>query len=107
MLLRVAVSTFLLYDAFARPHVPIDLTDLVPQLAAAAAGILLLVGLWTPVAGMLVALLQIWIPFSHIGDLGERLLAAAVASALSLIGPGSWSVDALVFGRKRIFIQGR
>ena len=107
MLLRVAASTFLLYDAFARPQVPIGLTGGIAQLAAAAAGILLLVGLWTPVAGILITLLQIWIAVSHTGDLGARLLAAAVASALSLIGPGSWSVDALVFGRKRIFIQGR
>jgi hypothetical protein len=107
MLLRLAVSTFLLCDAFALLPQPIDLSSAVPQLGAAAAGILLLVGLWTPVVGMLVALLQIWIALSPIGDLGARLLTAAVASALSLIGPGAWSIDAHVFGRKRISIRDR
>jgi putative oxidoreductase len=107
LLLRFAVSTFVLYDAFARLHQPVDTNGVISELSAATAGIFLLVGLWTPIAGMLVALLEIWIVLSHVSDLDARLLATAVALALSLIGPGAWSVDALAFGRKRISIQGR
>jgi len=103
----MAVSTFLFCDAFARSQQPVGLSDAVAQVGAAAAGALLLIGLWTPIAGILVTLLEIWIALSTGSGFGARLLASAVALALSLIGPGAWSVDALMFGRKRISIQGR
>ena len=68
----------------------------------AIAGALLLIGLWTPVASGSVALLQLSIylsgprlehPFGHayIGVLGV---------ALALLGPGAWSIDSRLFGRK-------
>ena len=107
MLLRLTVSAFLIYDVLIRLLGAEDVGHAIPQTGAAALGILLFAGIWTPVAGALVFFLQVWICVAHREDFGAHVLAAAIALALSLIGPGAWSVDALVFGRRRISIQDR
>jgi len=71
---------------------------------AIAAGILLLAGLWTPVAATLVAIFQLWSIFSQPGDPWTRILLGTLGIALGLLGPGAWSVDARLFGWKRIGI---
>jgi uncharacterized membrane protein YphA (DoxX/SURF4 family) len=70
-------------------------------------GILLLAGFWTPVAGALQAIIEVWIFFSRGDGSYVHLLLAALGVSLVLLGPGSWSVDARLFGRKRIDIRGR
>ena len=74
----------------------------VPQMIAAGAGILLLVGLWTPVVGAVVAGAEVWIVFSGAGDPWKPLLLATLGATLAMIGPGAWSIDARLFGRKHI-----
>jgi uncharacterized membrane protein YphA (DoxX/SURF4 family) len=74
-------------------------------LLTAGIGILLLIGLWTPVAGALAALDAAWLAFSSPGDARFYILLAALAAALALLGPGAWSVDARLFGWKRIEIR--
>jgi putative oxidoreductase len=69
---------------------------------AAVAGILLVAGLWTPIVGTLVALLQLWSIFSEAGDPRVHILLGTIGAALALLGPGGWSVDARLFGWKRI-----
>jgi uncharacterized membrane protein YphA (DoxX/SURF4 family) len=69
---------------------------------AAVAGILLVAGLWTPIVGTLVALLQLWSIFSEAGDPWVHILLGTIGAALALLGPGGWSVDARLFGWKRI-----
>ena len=67
----------------------------------AGPGLLLLVGLWTPLAGMAVAAIEL----SHIltsEDIVAPLMAATMAGALAMLGPGRWSLDARLFGWKRI-----
>jgi putative oxidoreductase len=75
---------------------------LLPQLIATGAGIFLLVGLWTPVAGTLVAMLEVWMIFVVAGDPWVSIMLATLGAALAMIGPGAWSIDAQLFGRKRI-----
>jgi putative oxidoreductase len=72
---------------------------------ASGAGILLLAGLWTPIAGVLAAVIEIWHIFSQPGDASVHIMLATLAIALALIGPGAWSVDARLFGWKRIDIR--
>ena len=74
----------------------------VPQSIGAPAGILLLAGLWTPVAGAIVALVEVWIAFSRGGNPSFPVMLASLGAALAMIGPGAWSIDARLFGRKRI-----
>ena len=64
-------------------------------------GILLIPGLWTPIAGTSVALLELCnaaLP----GDAWVRVLLATIGGALALLGPGLWSIDARLFGWKRV-----
>ena len=77
------------------------------QLVAAGAAALLLVGLWTPIAGVLLALAELCLVFSHPVDPWMHILLGALGAGLAMLGPGAWSVDAHLFGRKRIYIPQR
>src|SRR5262245_50863295 len=79
--------------------------------AALAAGIVLglsiIAGLWTPVTGVLIAILEVGFFVSHAGDLWMHLFLTTLGICLSLLGPGAWSVDARLFGWRRIDIEFR
>jgi putative oxidoreductase len=76
----------------------------IPQLAAAIAGIFLVSGLFTPVAGVVIVLSQAWMAlapaFANDSERSMRLFLAAAAASVAMLGPGAWSVDARRFGRK-------
>lgn len=72
-----------------------------------ALALLLIAGLWTPVAGWLVALVEVWSAFSRTSDPWFYILLGTLCIALALLGPGAWSADARLFGWKRIDIQDR
>jgi putative oxidoreductase len=73
-----------------------------PELIAASLGIFILLGLWTPVVGTLVGLTEVWIFFSRPTSPWIPLILAILGVTLAMIGPGAWSVDARLFGRKHI-----
>ena len=77
------------------------------RIAALGVGSLLLAGLWTPIAGALQAAIEVWIVFSSGDAVVAHLLRAALGLSLVMLGPGAWSVDAQLFGRKLIDIRGR
>lgn len=74
----------------------------VPELIGAGLGIFILLGLWTPVAGTLLGLIEVWIIFFRASDPWACLVLATLGVTLAMIGPGAWSVDARLFGRKHI-----
>jgi putative oxidoreductase len=80
------------------------------DLIAAAGGIFLLAGLWTPLTGSVLAVDQLWTAFSqHFSQLGSQwihILLAVLSAAVAMLGPGAVSVDARLFGRKRFDIGG-
>jgi uncharacterized membrane protein YphA (DoxX/SURF4 family) len=79
---------------------------------AICSGICLVLGFLTPVAGFLTCLLALLLnpPGGALaeprvfGFLLSTVLIVAVAAAIALTGPGAWSMDARVFGLRRIAI---
>jgi membrane-bound ClpP family serine protease len=65
-------------------------------------GLFLISGLWTPIVGTLVALLETWQIMTIAGDWWVPLLLGTVGVALAMLGPGLWSVDARLFGWRRV-----
>ena len=107
LLLRVAAALPLLIGgSFELRGVPHS-WGYATQFIAVIDGVLLLAGLWTPVAGTLKTVIEIWIIFTSGHALVAHLLRAILGASLVMLGPGAWSVDARLFGRKRIDIRGR
>ena len=106
LLLRLLTGVVLIYFGIANVIEAHPLTIIVLQIIGVGAGILLLIGLWTPVAGVLVAIVKVWIAFSlilsHSGDPWISIAQAVLGAVLAMVGPGAWSIDARRFGRKRI-----
>lgn len=71
------------------------------------AGLLLIAGLWTPIAGSLIAVVGIGLALAGPEDPLTWVLFAAIGAALALVGPGAWSIDARLFGWKRIDLGNR
>ena len=74
------------------------------QLIASFAGILLVLGLWTPIVGTLIALLEVWVTVVRVGDPWTSSILATLGITVAMIGPGAWSLDARIFGRKHMAI---
>jgi hypothetical protein len=78
------------------------LTRIALSVLLAAAAILLTIGLFTPIVGTLVALIESCRIAILSADRLLYLLVATLGAALAMLGPGLWSVDARLFGWKRI-----
>lgn len=101
LLLRIAAATATILCGFGSPPLQ-ELSGKVFQGIAAATGALLLVGLWTPVAGLLQVCVELTGGFARDALGLNQLLLGALGLSLSMIGPGAWSIDARLFGRKQI-----
>ena len=66
------------------------------------AAILLIIGLYTPIVGTFVALIEGCRVVIISADRLLYLLLATIGVALAMLGPGLWSIDARLFGWKRI-----
>ena len=93
---RLLVGAAPLYCVVAKP----GRTVTTPQVIGALAGLLLIAGLWTPVAGVLVACAEAWTVLSSAAHPAIPAALAVLGVTLALIGPGEWSVDARLYGRK-------
>jgi putative oxidoreductase len=71
-----------------------------PYAADILSGLLLVAGFWTPIGGMLQALVEFSSVLSGAGY--EHIVRGMIGLSLAMLGPGAWSVDARLFGRKRI-----
>ena len=77
------------------------------EVVTAGAGILLLIGLWTPLAGALIAVAELGLAVLHPAERWMYVHFAAMGAALAMLGPGGCSLDARLFGRKQIQIPHR
>lgn len=104
---RVVTAAFLFYFGFECLNDDVGLALIVPSVIGACAGIFLLLGLWTPFCGTVVATAELWIAAFCSDDRGLAILLAALGATLATIGPGAWSLDARLFGRKHFEIPHR
>jgi putative oxidoreductase len=109
----VGLAVMRLAASFALAARSIAVVQSGPTIASAAwaafqlvLAILLLVGLWTPIAGLLIALVEL-ARMTDGNDPWVHILLAALALGLGLVGPGIWSVDARLFGWRRIDLRDR
>lgn len=75
---------------------------IVPEITGAVLGLFILAGLWTPVAGVLVLAIQVWIALAGGINVWMSIMLGVLGGTLAMIGPGAWSIDARLFGRKQI-----
>ena len=106
LLQRLLTAAILFNYAIAHFGETAPIASTVSQVIAAGAGILLLLGLWTPVAGTIVAIAELVIAMSHPADRWMCIMPAGLGATLAMIGPGYWSIDARLFGRKQVNMSG-
>lgn len=99
---RLAVGIALLHDE----KVPLNAMPITPHIAAQVLGTalsaLVIMGLWTPLTSGLIAAIEFWIALTHPGYAETATLLAILSATLAMIGPGAFSIDARLFGRKNI-----
>jgi hypothetical protein len=88
-----------------------DLLSAAPAAALMVCGVALTAGIFTPVCSTLVGLGYALVLFTPFGgamlprlDRAAAVVGLAAAAGLALLGPGAFSIDARLFGRRQIFI---
>ena len=104
VLLRAAAAGPLVYAGLLATTSP---SPPILGVVTAGAAILLLIGLWTPLAGAVVTVAQLALAVFHPSEPWTFVHFAALGAALAMLGPGSCSLDARLFGRKQIQIPPR
>ncbi len=75
------------------------------EVAIAILIVLIGIGLLTPIACGLAAILEVFFFLeSHGADAGHAVPEILVTVALGLLGPGAWSLDGRLFGRRRLVV---
>ena len=99
MILRLATG----FSLAAVAHVGLtDTANLMDRSLVGGVIVLLWIGLWTPIAAVTASAIQIGtLSLAHQFN-SSSMVIAAVGFALAMLGPGAWSLDARLFGRKRI-----
>jgi putative oxidoreductase len=105
LLIRAVAGAFLITDGIANCAEGTHALLAILGVLALGAGALLAAGLWTPAAGLLTVAVSISEIHIFHENPGSGVLLATMGAAVALVGPGAVSVDAWVFGLKRIDID--
>ena len=105
LLIRIVTGASLIIDGIMRLHAGQPALQVILAVLAVGDGAMLLAGLWTPVAGPLVVAVFASGLISRHDTLYPGILLAAMGAGLALVGPGAISIDAWIFGLKKIDIE--
>ena len=100
--MRLVVGAVLVLRASSRLSGATPTDGAIAAALQAGSGILIIPGLWTPVAGILVAVTEISQIMTTDRDPLVGLLVGTMGAALAMLGPGLWSADARLFGWRRV-----
>jgi putative oxidoreductase len=111
LLLRICVGARLIYVGTTDFGNDVTVSVMAPDLIAIIGAVFLLAGLWTPIICVSIAIAQIWgiaaRGFTPTGQVWIHVMLALLSACIAMLGPGAWSVDARLFGRKRFDIDRR
>jgi putative oxidoreductase len=107
LIMRLVAGSVLVYRGVAGLTGALVIGPTPVLIAKIVLGLLLILGLWTPVAGALAAVLEIGILVVQSEDPWIHVLLTTLGISLALLGPGAWSIDARLFGWKRVDIPDR
>jgi putative oxidoreductase len=103
LLLRFCAGGLLISESLRHALNPASWTAVGIGFAQLLTGGLLILGCWTPAASTCAAVLSIGLALT--GNHWELHIAqAGIALGLLALGPGAWSIDARLYGRKHIDI---
>jgi putative oxidoreductase len=102
LLLRVACAFPLVLDGLSILWSGAETGAIWLPLVGLLPAVLLLLGLYTPVAALLQVLVELSLTLATPSLTGLHLTRAAIGVALMSLGPGARSLDSRIYGRKRI-----
>lgn len=103
LIMRVALAAMLM-DGVARPLASAGSPWFL--LAPVVVAVLLCIGFITPIASVLCVLLELTVwATSAMAIEAVHVCAILVAVALAMLGPGAYSLDAKLFGRRQVVLR--
>jgi uncharacterized membrane protein YphA (DoxX/SURF4 family) len=102
LLLRLVACSLTANEGIGTQFIVIPYPIFIQQILALICAFLVLIGLGTPLAAIALSSLEVWMMFSNRVQWPVAIALAGIGIALAMLGPGSTSIDARLFGRKRI-----
>lgn len=107
LLLRLVAGSMLIHSGVPGLAAQSHQRHVALLIVPAILGALLLIGFWTPVAGILLGVFEMIGIVYGAESVQGSLLLGTVSIALAMTGPGMWSIDARMFGRRRLEVRDR
>ena len=104
-LIRIVAGTSLIIEGIISLRAGQPASPLILGVLALLDGAMLVAGLWTPFAGFLAIAVSAGEMLVRHENPHPGILLAAMGAGLALVGPGAFSIDAWLFGLKKIDIE--